>query len=664
MIIPIRSALFTRLMVVLWLAVFAINLRADTFTLMNAEVSATWKTQDNTLWPDSVTDLKTGQTLAIKGELFDIVLTNGDYLRSEDFKLSGDVKSEPLPVNLDASRLAEQLPGTQLTAELVSADGNIHVTWHAVLRDGSRYIRQQYTFTAGTEEVPLSGFMLLETPMPKARSTGTVDGSPVVTSGAFFAVEHPLSINRGEMGYIRCYLPRAASLRAGESYECSSVIGFIDKGQLRRQFLAYLERERAHPYRPFLQYNTWYDIGYFSKYNEEMATNAINAFGQELTVKRGVKLDSFLFDDGWDNDQTLWQFDKTNFPNGFTAIEQTAAKYDAAPGIWLSPWGGYGNPHEERIKYGKEQGFEINNGNFSMSGPKYYARFSQLCIDAIKKYGVNQFKFDGIGATGNGDDDESTVMRDFEAMLRLDTDLRKIKPDLYINQTTGTWPSPFWLLYADSIWRGGDDHSFVAGTTPFRERWITYKDNDVYDEVVGRGELYPLNSLMIHGIIYAKWAHDINYDTNNILKHEIRDFFGNGTQLQEMYITPGLMSETNWDELAQAAKWSRANADTLVDTHWIGGSPADGEVYGWAAWSPKKGILTLRNPTAHKSKIKIDPAKAFELPEDAAQSYKVIDPFGDQDLQVTNLTAGVEAVFNLKPFQVLVVEAWPSSPAN
>jgi hypothetical protein len=633
---------------------------AATFTLTNDQVVATWKIDDQTLSPDSIQDVKTGQLLPIKSDLFDLVLTNGDYLRSTSFKLVGEVKLEPLPVNADAARLAEHLPGNRLVAELVSADGNLHVTWHALLRDGSRYVRQEYIFTPANAEIPLNGIMLLDTPMANARATGTVDGSPVVTATAFFAVEHPLSVNRGEMGYVRCFLPRGAALRIGESFACSSVVGFVDQGQLRRQFLAYLERERAHPYRPFLQYNSWYDIGYFNKYDEKAAVNAINSFGTELVQKRGVKMSSFLFDDGWDNNATLWQFDKTNFPNGFTPVNEAAAKYGAGPGIWLSPWGGYGEPHEERIKYGEEQGFEINNGNFSMSGPKYYQRFRQLCVDVIQKYGINQFKFDGIGAIGS-DDDQGTVLRDFEAMLRLDDELRTIKPDLYINQTTGTWPSPFWLFHADSIWRGGEDHSFVPGNGPQRQRWITYKDNDVHDEVVGRSELYPLNSLMLHGIIFAQKADGLNYDTNNIFKSEVRAFFGNGTQLQEMYITPSLLSSENWDSLAEAANWSRKNADTLVDTHWIGGSPVDQEIYGWASWSPKKGILTIRNPNGWSGKISIDPAKAFELPNDAARSYSLVDPFKDQQFDVTNLTAGQKTTFKLKPYQVLVLEALPDS---
>ena len=68
-----------------------------------------------------------------------------------------------------------------------------------------------------------------------------------------------------------------------------------------------------------------------------------------------------------------------------------------------------------------------------------------------------------------------------------------------------------------------------------------------------------------------KKAHGLNYDTNNIFRSEVRAMFGNGTQLQEMYITPALLTPENWDTLAEAAKWSRANADTLVDTHWVGG---------------------------------------------------------------------------------------------
>lgn len=157
--------------------------------------------------------------------------------------------------------------------------------------------------------------------------------------------------------------------------------------------------------------------------------------------------------------------------------------------------------------------------------------------------------------------------RDFDAAIHLIGELRQVKPDIYINLTTCTYPSPFWLLYADSIWRGGMDSSF-AGVGTYRERWITYRDAATYKDVVQRGPLYPLNSLMLHWLIYAQRRENLNTDPGNDFRNEIRSYFGTGTQLQEMYITPSLLTSANWDDLAEAAKWSHRNADVLKDTHW------------------------------------------------------------------------------------------------
>jgi hypothetical protein len=47
------------------------------------------------------------------------------------------------------------------------------------------------------------------------------------------------------------------------------------------------------------------------------------------------------------------------------------------------------------------------------------------------------------------------------------------------------------------------------------------------------------------------------------------------------------------------------------------------------------------------------------LPEGSPQAYTLVSPFHDQELQLAKLQAGEEAVFKLKPFEVLVVEALP-----
>src|SRR6185369_10501532 len=153
----------------------------------------------------------------------------------------------------------------------------------------------------------------------------------------------PLSASSAGGGRVRCTLAQTLPIRDGRSAEVSAVLGVTRPGQMRRDFLGYVERERAHPYRTFLHYNSWYDIGYFSQYNESDALAAIDAVGKNLVRQRGVVLDSFLFDDGWDDPKTLWGF-HAGFPNGFARVREAAARYGAAPGVWMSPWGGYGDP--------------------------------------------------------------------------------------------------------------------------------------------------------------------------------------------------------------------------------------------------------------------------------------------------------------------------------
>ena len=203
---------------------------------------------------------------------------------------------------------------------------------------------------------------------------------------------------------------------------------------------------------------------------------------------------------------------------------------------------------QQRLQYASQFGFETNSSGFSLSGPKYFQRFHDICLEMVQKYGINQFKFDGLAAGAKAN--ESGLTRDGDAMLRLIADLRVVKPDIYINQTVGTWPSPFWLLDVDSTWRAGSDHAF-AGKGSDRQQWITYRDEQTYKNVVQRGPLYPLNSIMLHGIIFATNASKLTATSDADFADEVHSFFGSGTQLQEMYITPKLLNSKNWDDLAE-----------------------------------------------------------------------------------------------------------------
>ena len=626
-------------------------------TLANDAVAASWSTDGGSFKVLGFDDRLNNTHLALAPDAFLLRMGDGTVLRASEMRMSGTPRVERLAADSGASRYAERLGGQTVQIVLTDPAGRIEVTWRGVLRDGSAYVRQEIALRALNGDVAVSEIALVDLDLPGAIVDGYVRGSPIISGNLYLGFEHPLAQSAVGGARARSALPRELPVRPNTVPAYSSVIGATRPGQFRRDFLSYLERERAHPYRTFLHYNSWYDIGYGNPYSQADALAVIEAFGTELHQRRGVTLDSFLFDDGWDDTRTLWHFN-AGFPNGFTPLKQATARYGSHPGVWMSPWGGYADARKQRLEYGRQQGFETNQGGFALSGPKYYARFREVCLDMIRTYGVNQFKFDGTGNVRSAIPG-SQFDSDFDAMIHLIGDLRIEKPDLYVNLTTGTFPSPFWLRYADSIWRGGDDDDY-AGVGTDRQKWITYRDGDTFQNVAGRGPLFPLNSLMLHGLIYAKQAERLHSDPGNDFGSEIRAYFGTGTQLQEMYVTPSLLTADNWDVLAESAKWARENAATLVDTHWVGGDPLALEPYGHAAWSAQRGVLVLRNPSDRPQSLTLDPGAAFELPAGATATFAARSPWAaDRGKMPLRLAAGTPQEFALQPFEVLTLDAEP-----
>jgi hypothetical protein len=643
------------------------EIRGAVLSLTNQMIQAQWSAAEGKLTALMLGVRTTGVEAHLPREPFRFTFKDGTSLHASDMIITESPQIEELSSDSGAARAADHFAGKAIRVRLEYSRAEspdkqdtkkrISVVWRAVLRDDSNYIREEISLSAPDSDQPIAEVSLFDGSLPGASVVGTVKGSPVTAGDLFLGFEDPLAQCLAT-NTITCTMKRELPLRKGQTVNYSLVVGAAPPGQMRRGFLYYIERERAHPYRTFLHYNSWYDIGFGKPYDAAAVLDVINAFGTELVQKRNVKLDSFLLDDGWDNPRSLWHMN-AGFPEGLAPLNHAAQQYGAAVGIWLSPWGGYEEAKQQRLEFGQKSGFETNAGGFALSGPKYYARFHEVSLDFVQKDGINQFKIDG---TGNVDSvfPGSSFDSDFAAAIRLIEDWRAEKPDLFVNLTTGTYPSPFWLRYADSIWRGGDDHSF-AGVGGWREKWITYRDAQTYQHVVQAGLLFPLNSLMLHGLIYARQAEHLDRDPGNAFSHEVHSYFGSGTQLQELYISHTLLSKSDWDTLAEAANWARRNAEVLRDTHWVGGDPGKLEVYGWAAWSPAKAILTLRNPNDRRQSISIDVGQTFELPPDSPRQFSASSPW-KQDRASTSvaLAAGHKHTFTLGPLEVLTLEALPA----
>jgi hypothetical protein len=385
-------------------------------------------------------------------EAFVLVLQNGREIHSSTMRLMGMPAISLLPQENGASRAAAHERGRQICADLLDEPTAVRAHWCMVSRGESPYLRQEITICAAIQPLALTDVQLFHFQDATAYVVGKVAGSPVVSGNFYLDFEHPLSYSTANNGEVAAGLNRTLPLNPGQSITYSSVVGVTRSGQMRRDFLAYIEQERAHPYRTFLHYNTWYDLGYGERFGAAGVLDRMHAFGEELVRKRGVQMDSFLMDDGWDDTSSFWGFD-SGFSDGFAPLRAIAARYGFGIGVWMSPWGGYSKEKDQRIAYGKSQGYETVKDGYALSGPRYYEKFEATCLNFVTRYGVNQFKFDG---TGNADQvfPGSIFDSDFSAAIHLIERIRQVDNQVFINLTTGTKPSPFWLRYVDSIWRG------------------------------------------------------------------------------------------------------------------------------------------------------------------------------------------------------------------
>ena len=632
--------------------------QGDVCSFGNDAIALRWTLADEHLTRFSLFDCVGERALPIVTP-FALTFADGTTLAPAAMRVLAPVREDALAANPQASRLAERVAGRRVSITLEDTQGRLRAQWSVEQREGARYLRMRLELTAVRQDEAIAVVSLLQARAAGAQAGSERKGTPVVAGNFYLGFELPLATSHVEGECVSFTLQRALPLKKNPSLTYSAVAGVAREGQLRRDFAAYLELERGRPYRPFLHYNSWWDIGYLTPYTQDQALERIDTIGHALHTARGVQIDSFLFDDGWDDLGGGWHFSRA-FPHGFVPLRDAAARYGGAPGVWLSPWGGYCAPKEERVTRGRAAGYEVIDNGLALSGPRYYERFHEVVMNLLARDGVNHFKIDG---TGNADSvfPGSLFDSDWDAAIQLIGDIRAAKPETFINLSTGTRPSPFWLRYVDAIWRGGNDDG-QAGSGTNRERWITYRDAQTYRNVVQRSPFFPLNSLMLHGIVFAQCNPRLNASAGDAFAHEVRSFFASGTQLQELYVTPSLLGEDDWNVLAQAARWARANGDVLRDSHWIGGAPDEAAIYGWAAWAPHKAIVTLRNPHNQARRFTLALRHQLELPAAEAAQFHVRSVWRTGMASIPAvLDADVPLEIQLAPFEVLTLELLPAA---
>ena len=609
-----------------------ITQKSNSYQLANKVLKASFINTGGKLYFNGCSELG----LQPSTELFKVLLGDGKTITASEMKLE-DVKMVTLAENPSAATASLRYAGKALEARFTYKE--LSIVWRAVLRNGSHYLRTEMDIQAA-KDLPMKGIVAMNYLVAKNSAytapevVGNTRGAILASNHIFAGLETPMGLNsskdEGNATHIEGLWRRNTTLKAGKTWNISSVVGLVAPKQLRRSFLAYSERERAVAWRPYPVYISWYELNidrnnaqapsYKGNMTVEQCTDVVSHWKTHFYDKYQMAPKAFVWDDGWDQYGT-WTFNP-NFPNGFDEPANEAKKMGTGIGAWLGPVGGYGQSGEYRRAYWRSK------GGMQLSNEDYYNFFIRCCTNMIDRYDFRFFKFDGISAQASaiGPDEGTRGEENAEAIISIERAVRQKRPDIFLNTTVGTWASPFWFHFTDAVWRQEGDYGEAGDQGTDRERWITYRDRLVYQNFIQRSPVCPINTLMTHGFILSRWgAVSKNMDYDGIVR-EMRCAFACGSGMVELYNDYKLMDEIKdnqgnagalWKDLAECIKWQQEQADVLPDAHWVGGNPWDGKkanVYGWAAWNGKKSVLTLRNPSTSAQTFTTTLREALDIP--------------------------------------------------
>jgi hypothetical protein len=574
----------------------------------------------------AVVPASTVRTIAIRGSAGTVpvhgpevaVTVSGRRLEDgDDLRLAGTPEQSP-----DGGRLAWRLASTDgdVTVDVeIEADRHAGVVRKRVAVSGTgRLERVELELWDG---VAVDGFTSVNPGPPP--NTGSLElGQPVFGPGFFGGIEHPGAENLATPGGCRCALPYDDALavdRAAPIVTPAAVVGTGD-------FFDYLDTIRPHPARVVVLVNNWYHLGWPGTMAEDTVVAELEGFAG-VAARHGVELDAYCLDDGWDGAWEaatgLWgRLELSAFPGGLPALQ--AAGGARRIGLWIGPFGGYGDRQVARVTWAGQQGCEIERFDppgydlLCVAGDRYGNELART-LAGWTAAGVGYWKLDGLRfacaqpghghPTGPGG--RTAQMDRFAGVMAA---ARAADPAVVVAFTTGSNPSPWWLRTADYLWRGGLDDSGAGFPGPRHESFATYIDARLH---LLRPCAVPVSAIVTFSVVESDACRyrDVGESIEDWERH-CWLIVGRGTQHHDLYVSPGSLSEDEWAALARALAWARRHRRTLARSRMVLGDPGKGQVYGYASGrgGGSEGILCLRNPTPRRRRVRFTLAEVFGFP--------------------------------------------------
>ncbi|MCX5672346.1 MAG: hypothetical protein NTU94_13600, partial [Planctomycetota bacterium] len=315
-------------------------------------------------------------------------------------------------------------------------------------------------------------------------------------------------------------------------------------------------------------------------------------------------------------------------------------------------------------------GYEAVGDQLCLAGKNYRALFGKRVLDFIRNDNVGYFKWDGIQFSCSQPDHGHAVdiysrRALMETVAGLSREARAADPGMFLNITSGTWLSPWWLRFADQIWMGGEDYGWSdVPSLSQRDAAITYRDSVLYDDFRVQDLWFPLANLMTHGIIKGR-LEMLGGENEPLEKFsdETVTYAARGVSMFELYVSPDLLSEGEWAAIAGSLRWARDRFGILRHTEMVGGDPRRGQAYGYVHADGGRAVVLARNPLIEPQalKVRLDPALGF----DAGTGGLVLERvYPTRRVDPRLHAAGDTLAIPLDGFETAVYEIYPLAEAT
>ncbi len=514
-------------------------------------------------------------------------------------------------------------------------------------------------------------------------------GMPLYTSttATFWGVEFPAATNTVVNHQLSTGYLWGKQLIPSERYiSYKAVVGVSDApSYIDEAFMNYIDDIRIRPLRLQIQYNCFFDFG--QSVDKNKFAQSVKKINDELVVKRGVEpLASYVIDDGW-QDGTMPDFDKPTgvwsinkkFSPDFQEEHSLMKKVGASLGLWLSPGCFFGS--KQQVKVMREKNYEALTLSMSMAGPQYMQKLENRILE-LTRQGVGYFKYDGLFGhqytrdyelNGRGVptmsqlDTEGFTANDVrlnnpmydelklyylvagtERLIQIFKHQHEVNPNVFTAITNGAFLSPWWLMYVDVIWliNCGDA---ASGTT--RNEELTYRDGVYFEVFQTENTKFPINSIFNHEPKKTSTG-----ETPEIFKDYLFMSLSRGAGFVELYLKTKVLSESDWDVLAEGLKWVRKVFPAFRRVVMVGGNPRENVPYGYSGWTIEQGYLSLHNPGSKTREIRVKLDRSLGMQKNN-KVYHLTSPIsGDTDGLVATYRYGDEIVLKLQPKEIRILE--------